>query len=49
MRKKIVSFKVKVEAHNEADQLIYTVDKTIKDFGDKVDQAELDKAEEAKS
>jgi molecular chaperone DnaK len=41
-------FKEKVEARNEADQLIYTVDKTIKDLGDKVDQAELDKAEEAK-
>lgn len=42
-------FKEKVEARNEADQLIYTVDKTIKDLGDKVDQAELDKAEEAKA
>lgn len=37
-----------VEARNEADQLIYTTDKTIKDLGDKVDQAEVDKANEAK-
>jgi molecular chaperone DnaK len=41
-------FKEKVEARNEADQLVYTVDKTIKDLGDKVDQAEIDKANEAK-
>ena len=37
-----------VEAKNEADQLVYTVEKTIKDLGDKVDQAEIDKANEAK-
>lgn len=37
-----------VEAKNNADQLIYSVDKTIKDLGDKVDQAEIDKANEAK-
>lgn len=37
-----------VEARNNADQLIYTVDKTIKDLGDKVDQAEADKANAAK-
>lgn len=37
-----------VEARNQADQLIYTVDKTIKDLGDKVDQAEIDKANAAK-
>lgn len=37
-----------VEVRNEADQLVYTVDKTIKDLGDKVDQAEIDKANEAK-
>ncbi|PYI51844.1 molecular chaperone DnaK [Paenibacillus flagellatus] len=37
-----------VEARNQADQLIYTVDKTVKDLGDKVDQAEVDKANAAK-
>ncbi|MFD2612715.1 molecular chaperone DnaK [Paenibacillus gansuensis] len=37
-----------VEARNEADQLVYSVDKTIKDLGDKVDASETAKAEEAK-
>ncbi|WP_010270406.1 molecular chaperone DnaK [Paenibacillus senegalensis] len=37
-----------VEVRNEADQLVYTTEKTIKDLGDKVDQAEIDKANEAK-
>lgn len=37
-----------VEARNNADQLVYTVDKTIKDLGDKVDQGEIDKANAAK-
>lgn len=37
-----------VEVRNQADQLVYSVDKTIKDLGDKVDQAEIDKANEAK-
>lgn len=37
-----------VELKNESDQLIYTVEKTLKDLGDKVDQAEIDKANEAK-
>ena len=37
-----------VETRNQADQLVYSVDKTIKDLGDKVDQAEIDKANEAK-
>src|SRR5690606_23040187 len=37
-----------VEIRNEADQLVYTVEKTLKDLGDKVDQAEIDKANEAK-
>lgn len=37
-----------VEVRNQADQLVYTVDKTIKDLGDKVDKAEIDKAEAAK-
>lgn len=37
-----------VEVRNQADQLVYTVDKTIKDLGDKVDQAEIDKANAAK-
>ncbi|MEK8129404.1 molecular chaperone DnaK [Paenibacillus filicis] len=37
-----------VEARNNADQLVYSVDKTIKDLGDKVDQAEIAKANEGK-
>ncbi|PZD93959.1 molecular chaperone DnaK [Paenibacillus sambharensis] len=37
-----------VEAKNGADQLVYTVEKTIKDLGDKVDAGEIQKAEEAK-
>lgn len=37
-----------VEARNEADQLVYQVEKTLKDLGDKVDQAEIDRANEAK-
>jgi len=37
-----------VEVKNSADQLVYTTEKTIKDLGDKVDQAEVDKANEAK-
>lgn len=37
-----------VETRNKADQLIFTTEKTIKDLGDKVDQADVDKANEAK-
>lgn len=37
-----------VEVRNEADQLVYTVEKTLKDLGDKVDQGEVAKADEAK-
>ncbi|HLS22491.1 MAG TPA: molecular chaperone DnaK [Pseudogracilibacillus sp.] len=37
-----------VELRNEADQLIFTTEKTIKDLGDKVSDAEKQKAEEAK-
>ncbi|TBL70422.1 molecular chaperone DnaK [Paenibacillus thalictri] len=37
-----------VEARNNADQLVYSVDKTIKDLGDKVSQEETDKANAAK-
>ncbi|TJY43464.1 molecular chaperone DnaK [Cohnella pontilimi] len=37
-----------VEVKNSADQLVYTVEKTIKDLGDKVDAGEIQKAEEAK-
>jgi len=37
-----------VEAKNSGDQLIYSVDKTIKDLGDKVDAGEIDKANAAK-
>ncbi|MBW7455743.1 molecular chaperone DnaK, partial [Paenibacillus sepulcri] len=37
-----------VEAKNNADQLVYSVDKTIKDLGDKVDAGEIEKANEAK-
>lgn len=37
-----------VEAKNNADQLVYTVEKTLKDLGDKVDAAEAEKANTAK-
>ncbi|MBB6636206.1 molecular chaperone DnaK [Cohnella thailandensis] len=37
-----------IEAKNSGDQLIYTVEKTIKDLGDKVDAGEISKAEAAK-
>lgn len=40
--------KEEVEIRNQADQLVYSVDKTIKDLGDKADAAEVAKAEEAK-
>ncbi|BAB05065.1 molecular chaperone DnaK [Halalkalibacterium halodurans] len=37
-----------VELRNEADQLVFTTEKTLKDLGDNVDEAEKTKAEEAK-
>ncbi|ALA51176.1 molecular chaperone DnaK [Shouchella clausii] len=37
-----------VELRNEADQLVFSTEKTLKDLGDNVDQAEKDKAEAAK-
>src|SRR5690625_1953166 len=37
-----------VDLRNEADQLIFTTDKTIKDLGDKVSEEEKQKAEAAK-
>ncbi|MCI3923222.1 molecular chaperone DnaK [Paenibacillus sp. TRM 82003] len=37
-----------VEVRNTADQLVYTVEKTIKDLGDKADAGEVQKAEAAK-
>ncbi len=37
----------KVEARNEADTLIYSTEKTVKDMGDKVDAAEKQKIEAA--
>lgn len=40
--------KEEIELRNEADQLIFTVEKTLKDLEGKVDQAEIDKANEAK-
>lgn len=40
--------KEKVEVRNNADQLVYTTEKTLKDLADKVDQAEIDKANAAK-
>jgi molecular chaperone DnaK len=38
-----------VEARNSADQLVYTVEKTLKELGDKVDAGEIQKAEDAKA
>lgn len=40
--------KEKVEIRNQADQMIFVTEKTLKDLGDKVDEAELAKANEAK-
>ena len=37
-----------VELRNEADQLIFTTEKTLKDLEGKVDEEEVKKAEEAK-
>jgi molecular chaperone DnaK len=37
-----------IEAKNSADQLVYTVEKTLKDLGDKVDAGEIEKANAAK-
>jgi len=37
-----------VEIRNNADQLVYAVEKTLKDLGDKVDAGEKQKAEDAK-
>jgi len=36
------------EAKNNADHLVYTVEKTLKDLGDKVDASEIQKANDAK-
>ncbi|PLT34647.1 molecular chaperone DnaK [Bacillus sp. V5-8f] len=40
--------KEEVELRNEADQLVFTVDKTLKDLEGKVDEAEVAKANDAK-
>ncbi|MCC3372773.1 molecular chaperone DnaK [Cohnella sp. REN36] len=37
-----------IEAKNAADQLVYSAEKAIKDLGDKVDAADVEKANEAK-
>ncbi|WLR49896.1 molecular chaperone DnaK [Bacillus tianshenii] len=37
-----------VELRNEADQMVFTTDKTLKDLGDKVEEEEKKKAEEAR-
>ncbi|MGB0088517.1 MAG: molecular chaperone DnaK [Planifilum fulgidum] len=40
--------KEEAEARNRADQLMFTADKTLKDLGDKAEQADKDKVNEAK-
>lgn len=40
--------KEEVEIRNEADQLVFTTEKTLKEVEGKVDQAEIDRANEAK-
>ncbi len=40
--------KEEVETINEADSLIYTVDKTLKDVGEKADKSHVDKVQQAK-
>jgi len=37
-----------VEVRNQADTMVYTTEKTLKDLDGKIDQAEIDKANEAK-
>lgn len=37
-----------IEAKNNADQLVYSTDKVIKDLGEKIDASEVEKAEAAK-
>jgi len=37
-----------IELRNESDSLVYTTEKTLKDLGDKVEQASIDKANAAK-
>jgi molecular chaperone DnaK len=37
-----------IEIRNQADTLVYTTEKTIKELGDKVDQADVQKANDAK-
>ncbi|SFP20462.1 molecular chaperone DnaK [Salibacterium halotolerans] len=41
--------KEEVEVRNEADQLVFTTEKTLEDLGESVDQSEKDNAEEAKN
>ena len=36
-----------VDAHNEADSMIYATEKSLKELGDKVDSAEKQKIEDA--
>ncbi len=37
-----------IDLRNEADQMVFTVDKTLSDLGDNVDESEKTKAEDAK-
>lgn len=39
--------KEEVEVRNQADSLVYQAEKTIKDFGDKADKAQIDKVQKA--
>lgn len=48
MLKLISKGKEEVELRNEADQLVFTTEKTLKDLEGKVDEAEVNKANEAK-
>lgn len=40
--------KEQIELRNEADSMVYTVDKTLKDIGDKADQGHVEKVKQAK-
>jgi molecular chaperone DnaK len=40
--------KEQVEIRNEADSMVYTVDKTLKDIGEKADQSHVEKVKQAK-
>ena len=49
MLKQIKKRKEEVDLRNEVDQLIFTVDKTLKELDGKVDSSDVQKAEAARA